>query len=126
MYAVGMRQTLCVLFLLVVAPVAFAQDVTNPSQVEFGLSIDHEGISSYEVDLVDAGGAVLATIDLGKPPGVAGDVVQVAILVQPIPFGHYTGDFRAVPTDPTFASDDVPGENEFDRKPGGPSRPSFR
>jgi len=120
-----MRILLFTLALFALTVSAFAQDVTNPSQVEFDLSIDHALISSYEVDIVDSVGNVIATVPLGKPAGVAGDTVQVDILVQPIPFGHYTGAFRAVPTDPTFSSDDVPGDNEFDRKPGGPSRPRF-
>ena len=111
-----------VLALGFVGPVA-AQDVTNPSRVQFELDVDHAQIVSYAVDLIDSTGAVLATIDLGKPAGVGGEEVTVSINVQPIAFGHYTGAFRSIATGVT--SPDIPGDNEFDRAPGGPTRPRF-
>jgi len=116
---------LLVSFVLVflVAP-AHAQDVVNPSEVRFELSVDHSLVTSYEVDLVDSSGAIEATIPLGKPTGVAGQDVTVSINVQPITFGTYTGVFRAV-FDPTIASVDVPATNNAIRQPGGPSNPRF-
>lgn len=113
-----------VLLLLAFGATADAQ-VKNPTMVEFGISADHALIDGYVLDLIDAGGAVIQTLDVGKPDDLDGDgLVQVSINVMPITFGIYTGEARA--TAAGAESDNSPASVPWERAPGPPSRPDFR
>lgn len=122
--------------LFVLALPAFAQaqtaPVQNPGMVIFTPSPDHASITSYKLDLVNAQGAVIQTLDVGKPApctascptGVAVGEAFANINVQPIAFGSYTAVMRSVAgsvTGPPSPASDV-----WERAPGAPSKPKVR
>ena len=108
---------------------AFAQtppaDVTNPSAVQWTPSTDHATIDSYVLDIVSPAGAVIQTLDMGKPTPDAQNVCQAPLNVQPVAFANgYTVQLRARAG--STVSTNAISENKFDRRPGSPSKPVLK
>jgi len=116
-----MRLLLTLIALIVAAP-ALAQDATkrNPSAVLFTCP-DHAADTGHEVDIVNAQGQVVQTIQGGDPPADANGDVRVALNVQPIAFGVYTVKVRA--TYGAIKSIDSEASETWERAPGQPSKP---
>ena len=108
---------------LVLAAIANAQTVRNPSVVEFE-SPDHAQVASYELDIVTvAGNTVIQTITVPKSavtliPSTTPQQYRFTINVQPVAFGVYVGDLRAVAT----TKSDSGRSNQWERVLGAPSR----
>lgn len=134
-----MRYLLTLAFLLVAVP-AFAQapspecdlpapgagNVTNPTGVCFIASFDHMDIDHYELDLVSSSGAIMQTINMGKPvpqntPNGEQWVVWQNLNVMPVQFGTYTSVARSVGDGVTGPASDP--SNFWDREPGRPGGP---
>jgi hypothetical protein len=98
-----------------------APDVNNPSAVTFTASIDHAKVESYDVLIIRPTGAILQTLNVGKPVPDATNTCTVQLNVQPIDFGiGYT--LRVVAKAGTATSDPANSENKFNRIPGPPSK----
>ena len=116
-----MKKALLVAFLLLAPSLGYAQDVDNPSGVEFVASPDHSTVTSYELDILRPDGTVLQTLNIGKPAPNATNVITVSLNVQPIAFGvGYSVRVRAVAG--TAHSTYAISVNKFNRVPGGPSK----
>lgn len=118
-----MRKYVVALFAVIAlaSAVVVAQDVDNPSGVQFTISADHAAIDSYELDILRPDGTVLQTLNLGKPTPDANGTVVAPLNVQPVAFGvGYTVRVRAKAG--TATSDYANSLNKFNRVPGGPSK----
>jgi hypothetical protein len=91
--------------------------VKNPRNVEFTCS-DHATDTAHELDIINASGAVIQTLQLGDPPMGTDNIVRATINVQPIAFGTYTAKVRALVG--TSKSEDSLPSNPFERAPGTP------
>ena len=121
-------------FLFLIAGNASAQaaPIQNPGLVVFTPSPDHAVITSYKVEIINAAGAVLQTLDIGKPApcvtacptGVAVGEASAAINVQPITFGTYTVVMRSVAGGITGPPS--PASDAWERAPGAPSKPKVK
>lgn len=96
--------------------------VKNPREVSFDPSPDHDQIQGYELDIRDADGAVVQTLDLGKGSLVGGRVVA-SVNVQPTKFGQYTFAARATAGDEVESDTSDPSE-VWQRSPGKPGQPA--
>ena len=102
---------------------AFAKTppVQNPSGIAFTPSSDHANITAYEAEIrTSPGGAVIQTLNLGKPgPNTQGEIV-VAMNAQPIAFGSYVIVVRSIAgtvRGPVSTPTDI-----WERAPGAPSK----
>jgi hypothetical protein len=96
-------------------------DVNNPSKVTFTVSGDHEAVTSYALDILRPDGSLLQTLNIGKPAPDATGTAEAGLNVQPVAFGKgYMVELRALVGD--AASDNVRGDNKFNRVPGGPGK----
>lgn len=94
--------------------------VVNPRAVVFTCP-DHAQDTGHEIDVVDASGTVIQTIQGGDPAEDAAGEVRVELNLQPVAFGSYTLRVRA--TAGTLKSpDSVPSDVWF-RAPGQPGKP---
>ena len=94
--------------------------VKNPTSVEFTCP-DHAQDSGHEIDIINASGVVIQTLQAGDPAADSNGVVKVSVNVQPVQFGSYTVVVRA-----TFSgvkSSDSPASDVWERVPGAPSKP---
>ncbi len=102
------------------AATAQAQNVKNPSRAEWTCSADHAVIDGYRLDIMDKTGAVLQTLDMGKPTPDATNTCAGALNVQPVKFDtNYVARIRAYAG--AAESDNSTNSNAFDRVPGKPS-----
>ncbi len=92
----------------------------NPSEVSF-VCPDHAQDSGHEVDIINAGGVVIQTIQGGDPPADANGIVTIPLNLQPVAFGAYTIRVRA--TASLVKSTDSDASNIWERVPGAPSKP---
>lgn len=98
--------------------------IRNPSGIAFTCP-DHALDSQHEVDVIDvATGQVISTILLGDPPLNAAGEVEAAISVQPIKFGQYRFQVRAVAGPVKSVSSDVSAV--WERAPGKPGVPTAK
>ena len=110
-----------------VLPAPGAGNVVNPTRVCFQVSPDHDVLDRYDLDLIDPGGFVVNTINMGLPsPVLTGDGTRWVswddLNVQPTSFGvGYTAVARAVGADAASPNSDV--SNAWDRVPGRPGGP---
>ena len=93
------RSALCILVWSLVAPSAsFAQNLTNPSAVDFDASPDHARVTSstpavpfvsnYLIEIYTSTGTLLRATDIGKPAPVTGKItVDLTPIKQSIPLG---------------------------------------
>lgn len=88
---------LVMLVMLMAASLSYAQvpPVKNPTSIEF-LSADHALATGYEVDIINNGNVVIATLVTGKGTQAADGTVTLPLNVQPIAFGTYTSRVRTV------------------------------
>lgn len=115
--------------LIVMASMASAQPVPNPTRLHFTASLDHQAVTTYEVGWFLAGATdAVSTVDLGKPApdtvtGCASPApcIEAAVNVMPLPFAEYTAKVRARAG--TLASDWSVASNPFVRVPGAPGGP---
>jgi hypothetical protein len=109
------------------APIAQAQNIKNPSAVAFE-SADHAKVTGYEVDIVSSGGAVVQTQQGGKGTQDAAGVVTVAFSVQSLAFGTYTVRVRAIVTSgsTTLKSVDSTPSPTWDRVPMQPVKVTIK
>lgn len=112
----------CLVCLLGVPTLSTAQaPVQNPTAVIFTPSPDHDLINTYLVEIRNSLGAVIQTIDVGKPTPDAQNECRATLNVQPIAFGSYTITMRSVAggiTGPQSTPTEV-----WTRAPGPPSKP---
>lgn len=112
-----MIETLALAALLQVA------NVKNPTGLEWEPSSDHALVTVYEADILSPAGAVMSTMNLGKP--TCATLCTASVNVQPTAFGvGYSMQVRAVAG--AAKSDNVPTLNKFDRVPGGPSKVTIK
>jgi hypothetical protein len=108
----------------VLALTAFAQNVVNPTQVQFTVSLDHALVTSYALGIFANATSLTpigAEITLGKPTPDANGVALVSINTQPVTFADgmvarvraIAGTVSGLWSDPS---------NLWDRKPGSPSK----
>jgi len=111
----------CLLLLLPSLAAAQVPPVQNPSALTFD-STDHAVITSYEIDVLKATGAIDRTIAAGKGTQDATGTVTLAFNAQPIPFGTYTVKVRGLVTmnGVTIKSKDSVASDPFERVPGQP------
>lgn len=120
--------------LALATPAAAQTKIQNPTLIAFTPSPDHALISNYRAEILSSAGAVMATIDLGKPAiclvasgaclGIPVGDIPAAIQVQPIAFGSYTIVVRAMAG--TIAGVPSPPTEVFDRAPGAPSKGTLK
>ena len=107
--------------LLLLLPV-FGQSqvvVKNPSGLAF-LCPDHASDTSHEIDIVrESDGTVVQTLVVGDPPLNTQGEVEFSLNVQPIAFGAYRFQARALAS--TFRSDTSLPSAVWERVPGKPS-----
>ena len=114
-----MRYLLATVLLVLAAAPAAAQTVLNPTGAEFTLSPDHDRVTRYEMEILDAVGSSASTLDLGMPLDPDGDqTVTVIIDLDGIPFGTYTAIVRAYASD--VQGEDSSPSDVFARVPGAP------
>lgn len=108
-------------------PAPGAGNVVNPTRVCFEVSADHDSLDSYAFDIIDPGGTVIQTIDMGLPtPVLTGEgtrwISWPNLNVMPTTFGvGYTSVVRAVAASAVSPDSDV--SNLWDRTPGRPGGP---
>lgn len=105
---------------LLFAGTASAQTVKNPRLVTFTCP-DHAVDTGHEIDIIDAKGVVVQTIQGGDPALNATGEVEVVINVQPVAFGTYTMKVRAVAG--ALKSADSVATDPWERVPGAPGKP---
>lgn len=111
-----------IVILLGFTTIAEAQLVKNPSRVLFVVSLDHDQVTSYEMDIKRVSdNVVIQVINLGKPVPDAQGNVSVNINVQPVTFGTYYVTLRALAGE--ISSDDSEKSNDWERAPGKPTKP---
>jgi hypothetical protein len=94
--------------------------VKNPRAVIF-TCVDHATDTGHEVDIINAQGVVVQTINGGDPLADANGDVTVEFNVQPITFGAYTVRVRAV-AGAIKSADSLPSD-VWERVPGQPGKP---
>jgi hypothetical protein len=94
--------------------------VVNPRSVVFSCP-DHALDTGHEIDIVNASGAVIQTIQGGDPAADGNGDVTVSINVQPVAFGSYTVRVRATAGD--VESLDSVASDVWQRAPGQPGKP---
>lgn len=113
-------RTILTLAALLVAGTACAQTVSNPTKVEFIVSVDHALLTSYTIGYFLPGAmdpVQTATVALGTPD--AQQKVEQPISSVPLGFGTYVARMRAVAG--AVSSDWSATSNEFSRVPFPPS-----
>lgn len=113
-------KTLTTLLVLLWAVPAMAQTVKNPRAVIFTCP-DHATDTGHEIDILDAKGVVIQTIQGGDPAADASGDVTITINVQPVTFGSYTIKVRAVAG--VLKSPDSMASAVWERVPGQPGQP---
>ena len=111
--------------LIVAAPAAGAQTVTNPTGVTFTASADHATVTGYSLGFF-ATGATTPTqeVTLGKGTPDAQQTITAAIDSKPLGFGTYTARVRAVAG--SLSSPWSADSNPFSRVPVTPGVPAVR
>jgi len=100
-------------------------NIRNPTGYEFTASTDHTLIDRYDLDILNAAGTVIQTLNIGKPTPNGTGLITGALNVQPITFGAgYSIQVRAIVG--TVASDNAVSSNKFDRVPGKPGLPLLK
>lgn len=108
-----------VLGCLLVAVGAEAQ-VKNPRAIAFTCP-DHATDTGHEVDVIDAKGVVIQTIQGGDPALNAAGEVEIPLNLQPVAFGAYM--FRVRATAGAVKSPDSVASEVWERTPGQPGKP---
>lgn len=94
----------------------------NPTSVSFDPGADYDTIASFRLDILNTGGSVVRSIDLGKPPLVSGRC-SAGVNVRPLEFGTYSGVVVAIAAG--VESDPSDPSAPFLRAPGKPGQPAF-
>jgi hypothetical protein len=118
-----MRRLPCACVLLLIASVASAQTIRNPSVATFTASLDHAQVTSYTIGYFLPGATdPVQEADLGKPTPDATQTCMVVLNTMPLGFAPgYVAKVRAWAG--SVASDWSTPSNPFDRVPGPPSKP---
>lgn len=120
-----MIKTLVVLSVLLVASAAQAQTtVKNPTKAIFNPGADAASVTGYELDIINAAGAVVQTLTFpAQTPDAQGEVT-LTFNVQPIGFGAYTAVVRNVYQAIKSINSNV--SDVWERAPGQPSKPKVQ
>ncbi len=96
------------------------EPIRNPSAIAFTCP-DHATDTGHEVDIINAAGVVIQTIQGGDPAATAQGEVIIPLNLQPVAFGAYTIKVRA--TAGAIESLDSAASDVWQRAPGSPSKP---
>lgn len=121
--AVGVLVLLAFVALIVVgAWPAYARQippVKNPTRIEFTCP-DHARDDNHEVDIIDTTGAITQTLLVGDPAADAAGKVSVVVNVQPVAFGSFRFQVRAIAG--AIKGENSPVTDPWERTPGAPSK----
>ena len=113
-----MRTLVAVCVCLLLAASASAQNVVNPTKVEFTASADHAVLTSYVLGHFLPGATdPMQEVDLGKPTPDAAQLCVVTLNTRPISFGlSYTARIKSVAG--AVVGEWSAASNAWDRRPG--------
>lgn len=113
---------LALVFIVCVAPFAFAQTVPNPTKVEFTVSADHASLSKYLIGYFLPGATdPVQTADIPITAPDASQKVTQPINATPLGFGTYVARMKAYANG--VSSEWSEPSNEFSRIPFPPASP---
>lgn len=116
-----MRVVVIAACVLMLAGAAQAQQVINPTAVQFTASADHTDVTSYIIGYFLPGASnPVQEADLGKPTPDGSNVITAPIAIRPLGFGQgFTAKVRAVAG--SASSEWSLASNPFGRVPAAPA-----